>query len=303
MVMLATCLKVDTAMADEYLTTKEVAELLRIKERKVYDLAADKQIPCTRATGKLLFSHSAIRQWLAQHSSGNEHLNRKAPALFAGSHDPLLEWAIRESQCGIPVLFDGSSDGLSKVANGEATVTAMHIYVAGTGRWNIDAVQQLVADGTESVVLIHWLNRRRGLIMKQGLGLSDLCEIASHKVVVRQAGAGSQLLLHHLLSDAGIELKDLDVVLTARSEADVALAISEGRADCGLGLESLAGQHQLEFLPLVTESFDLLVKRWFWFEAPMQRFVEFCHSEMFRQKVQQTVGYKTDKMMSVLYNA
>ena len=122
-------------MDSEFLTTKEVAELLRIKERKVYDLAAEQQIPCTRATGKLLFSRSAVSQWLAQHSTGSQ-ASGQPTVLFAGSQDPLLEWAIRESQCGIPVLFDGSLDGLNRVMYGEATVAAIHIYSALKERWN-----------------------------------------------------------------------------------------------------------------------------------------------------------------------
>ncbi|HUS54016.1 MAG TPA: helix-turn-helix domain-containing protein, partial [Thermohalobaculum sp.] len=40
----------DTA-APEFLTTREVAALLRVKERKVYDLAAAGEIPCRRVTG------------------------------------------------------------------------------------------------------------------------------------------------------------------------------------------------------------------------------------------------------------
>ena len=42
----------DTAFPDhEYLTVKELAALLRLKERKVYDLAASGAVPCSRATG------------------------------------------------------------------------------------------------------------------------------------------------------------------------------------------------------------------------------------------------------------
>ena len=43
-----------------YLTTKEVADLLRLKERKVYDLVAEGGIPCVRATGKLLFPRDLV---------------------------------------------------------------------------------------------------------------------------------------------------------------------------------------------------------------------------------------------------
>ncbi len=53
----------DTSMAagqHPYLTTKEVADLLRLKERKVYDLVAEGGIPCVRATGKLLFPRDLV---------------------------------------------------------------------------------------------------------------------------------------------------------------------------------------------------------------------------------------------------
>ena len=48
----------------EYLTTRELAELLRIKERKVYDLAASGKVPCSRATGRLLFPRAEIEAWI-----------------------------------------------------------------------------------------------------------------------------------------------------------------------------------------------------------------------------------------------
>ncbi|MEM7259976.1 MAG: helix-turn-helix domain-containing protein, partial [Pseudomonadota bacterium] len=72
----------------EYLTTREVAALLRLKERKVYDLASEQAIPCTRATGKLLFSRTEVMRWLQQHSSGVT--GQSATRCFSGSHDPLL---------------------------------------------------------------------------------------------------------------------------------------------------------------------------------------------------------------------
>jgi excisionase family DNA binding protein len=49
--------------APEFLTTREVAALLRVKERKVYDLASAGQIPCRRITGKLLLPRSNPGSW------------------------------------------------------------------------------------------------------------------------------------------------------------------------------------------------------------------------------------------------
>ena len=45
------------------MSTREVAEYLRVKERKVYDLVRRRQIPCTRVTGKLLFPKLLIDQY------------------------------------------------------------------------------------------------------------------------------------------------------------------------------------------------------------------------------------------------
>jgi excisionase family DNA binding protein len=54
----------------EYLTVKELADLLRLKERKIYDLASSGAVPCSKATGKLLFPAAEIRAWIEQAKSG-----------------------------------------------------------------------------------------------------------------------------------------------------------------------------------------------------------------------------------------
>ena len=51
--------------APDYLTTAEVADYLRLKERKVYELVRERAIPCARVTGKLLFPRRAIDAWIA----------------------------------------------------------------------------------------------------------------------------------------------------------------------------------------------------------------------------------------------
>ena len=99
-------------MAD-FLTTKEVATLLRIKERKVYELASGNAIPHSRVTGKLLFPRDMVEAWVRRHvdfRDGAEALVERQPVV-AGSHDPLLDWALRESGSGLATFFDGSLCG------------------------------------------------------------------------------------------------------------------------------------------------------------------------------------------------
>ena len=81
-------------LMSEYLTTREIAQLLRVKERQVYDLAAKGQLPVRRVTGKLLFPRAEIEAQL--HAGAGEAAAPIRPAVMAGGHDPLLEWALRE---------------------------------------------------------------------------------------------------------------------------------------------------------------------------------------------------------------
>ena len=87
-----------------YLTTKEVAALLRVRERKVYDLAAAGGIPHRRITGKLLFPRAEILAWI---EGGGDTASPERPEVLTGSHDPLLDWAVRESGSGLATLWNG----------------------------------------------------------------------------------------------------------------------------------------------------------------------------------------------------
>jgi excisionase family DNA binding protein len=86
----------------EYLTTAEVAAYLRLKERKVYDLVRQGEMPCVRITGKLLFPRQVIDLWAMNHLEGDQQSATPVAPVLAGSHDPLLEWAMRESGAGWP---------------------------------------------------------------------------------------------------------------------------------------------------------------------------------------------------------
>jgi len=287
----------------EYLTTKELAQLLRIKERKVYDLAASGAIPCSRAMGKLLFPRAAVEAWVAQHSSGAPApLTADRPAVILGSSDPLLEWALRESHSGLASFLDGSMDGLERLARGEGIATGLHVFDPASGDWN-RSVAAARFDG-QPVVLAEWAWRERGLIVARGnpKKIRGVESLGGLTIVPRQAAAGSQVLLEHLLQEAGIAGGDIQQLPQARSEADAALAILEGKADAALGLSSLAKQYQLDFVEIVKERFDLLAWRRDWFEPAFQDLLAFCRSSEFLEKAQELGGYDVSGLGRVHFN-
>lgn len=289
----------------EFLTTKEVAALLRIKERKVYELVAEHAIPVSRVTGKLLFPREMVEAWVwrqAEYAGGTEALHGRPPVLV-GSHDPLLDWALRESGSELAAFFDGSLDGLGRLAAGKAIVAGLHVYEPEFQDWNRGHLERAMPG--MPVVLVEWAWRMQGLVVPPGnpKGIARLGDLDGLTLMPRQERSGSHLLLEHLMREAALDRARVRLLAPpARSEGDVALAIAEGKADAGFAIETVARQFRLDFVPLFRERFDLAVWRRDYFEPPLQRLFAFCRSPAFRARVEELDGYDVSGLGRVHYN-
>ncbi|QGM98122.1 helix-turn-helix transcriptional regulator [Methylocystis parvus] len=291
----------------EYFTTKELASLLRVKERKVYDLVSSKALPVRRVTGKLLFPKEEIQSWIAASGAAAQapapaQESAQTPLVMAGGHDPLLEWALRESRSGIAALLDGALDGLARFRDGGCLAAGLHIPEKNAADWNVGAVKREF--GREPVVLIEWVKRTRGLIYKpSSRKVERLADIGELRFQSRQPEAGSELVLGALLAKEGLRKSDLQSVDSVeRTETDLAIAISNGHADVGLGIEAMARQFGLAFSPLLVERFDLLIWRKAYFDPPFQAFMSFCASAPFRSRAESLGGYDVGRLGSVHFN-
>lgn len=292
----------------ELMTTKEVADYLRLKERKVYDLVRQRRIPCIRVTGKWLFPRALIELWIVQNAEGADQVKSvvERPPVMAGSHDPLLEWSVRESECDLALMFNGSLDGLSRFAQGKARCCGLHVFDPDSGDYNRAAVALTLA-GLD-VVLIEWAWREQGLIVAAGNPhrIRDLSGIrqARLRLVDRQEGAGSRLLFHHLLNAQGIDADNLHFTMSAaRSETEVALAIQDGKADAGFGIATVARQCRLDFVPLQRERYDIAIGRRDYFEPPFQQLLTFARTVPFGEKAAALGGYDVSGLGRVIYNS
>ena len=62
---------------------------------------------------------------------------------------------------------------------------------------------------------------------------------------------------------------------------DVAQAIRAGRADAGIATRSVANAAGLDFVPIVWEPFDLLMRQRDYFRPPLQALMRFLRSDEF----------------------
>jgi putative molybdopterin biosynthesis protein len=287
-------------MAD-FLTTKELADLLRIKERKVYDLAAAGNVPCVRVVGKLLFPRREIDVWIKGGHSGPDPDTGPLPGIVAGSHDPLLDWALRQSGSGLAAFFDGSHDGLDRLASRSALAAGVHIHDADG--WNTGSVRSAFAN--QPVVLVEFARRQRGLVIARGNphGITSIANLINRRFARRQPSAASQTHFETLASDCGLDPQTLAGPDTpARTEDDVVRMVSEGKADAAFGLASVAAQFNLDFVPVLEERFDLLVWRRAWFEEPFQKFLAFTSSPEMAARANDMTGYNISNLGFVHFN-
>jgi len=290
--------------APGHLTVAEVARHLRLGTRKVYDLAARKGLPHLRAGGKLLFDVEEVERWLARTAAGSATRRGLPPPTLAGSHDPLLDWAVRESRCGLALLTQGSGDGLERLARGEVSAALMHLPAADLADFNRAEADERLRG--HDVALVEWARREQGLLVAHGnpKRIRAVKDLARRGVAVaaRQPGAGSAVLLERLLARDGLEFRRLRVTVTTMGENDLAMAVKSGRADVGLGARAAAGPLGLGFVPLVVERLDLGVARAAWFEPPLQALFAFARGRRLAEQARALGGYDIAGLGTVTWN-
>ena len=290
----------------DVLTLKEAARFLRLSERSLYELARAQKLPAAQLGGKWLFPRRQLERWLAAQADAGAAQRLDPPPILAGSHDPLLDWAARQSGCGLALRGGGSLDGLIALAAGEALVAASHLLDPDSNSFNEPAAREFLPG--RAFVGIIWAWREQGLILPQGnpgvlTGIPDLAR-PGLRVAGRQPRAGSHVLLTHLLSEAGLRLDQIGLLPSpALSEDEVAASVAEGRADVGFGIRAEAAARGLTFLPLFRERFDLVMDRRHFFSDPVQKLLAFTRGEVFATRAARLGGYDLSALGTVAFNA
>jgi putative molybdopterin biosynthesis protein len=282
----------------DLLTTDEAATYLRLSERKLYELVAHGAVPCSKVTGRWLFPKAALDRWVSAGLLATAALAQPAPPIVGGSHDPLLEWALRESGSGLATLPEGSESGLRRLARGEVLAAAIHLHrIEGDDdSANADAVAS--APGLHDAVVIAFARREQGLLVAPGnpLKLTDIASTATRRarMALRPNGAGAQLLLIALLARAGLAFEALNAVKPpCPTGPDIAQAVRTERADCGIATRAVALAAGLDFVPLTWERFDLALRQRDYFMAGPQTLFGFLQTPAFRERAAELRGYDT----------
>lgn len=225
--------------------------------------------------------------------------------LISGSHDIAIDMLANNlsgARNGVRLISSsvGSVGGLLALSKGFAHVAGTHLLDEKSGEYNISAVQRHVPD--ESVHIFDFVGRTQGLIVQEGnprkiKGLNDL-PCSGLKIVNRQRGSGTRVLLDYLLKQSNISPGSIIGYDNEEyTHYNVAAAVSSGFVDVGMGIMAAALASGLEFIPIADERFQLVIpSRYIGIGSEIDILLEQLTGEDLRRDIASIGGYDVSRM-------
>jgi putative molybdopterin biosynthesis protein len=197
----------------------------------------------------------------------------------------------------------GSLGGLLALSRGEAHLAGSHLLDEQTGEYNSSYIRRILPDAP--VVLLGFVRREQGLIVPRGnpKSIQGLADLTRPDVVYinRQRGAGTRVLLDYRLKQAGIDshaIRGYD--RQEFTHLAVAAAVASGAADCGMGILAAARALDLDFVPLDSERYDLVIPAEYYDSDILSPVLEIIRSPSFARRVVALGGYATPQIGELL---
>ena len=287
----------------KFITTRDVAELLKVNEKMIYTLVSEKGLPATKVTGKWLFPRRMVEEWLELNI---ENAPVRAAALssdsgrllLAGSDDPFFQKTLalyHNRRSDVVAFFAnvGSMGGLKCLRRGLCHIGVCHLLQDDNEEYNFEFAEQEL---DKAPVFINFSKREQGILVAPGnpKKISKIRDLARDdiQIVNRPLGTGTRLLLDFEIARSDIsarQIKGYDRELFRH--IDAGLEIVSGRADAAPAIKAVAGMLDLDFVPLRWERFDLLVSRERFFEQGIQDFLGILQDQEFQDLAETFEGY------------
>lgn len=223
---------------------------------------------------------------------------------FVGSHDMVVNELAHHffgrviQHAGLQLSYTGSLGGLIALAEGRADLAGCHLWDAETGSYNLPFVRRVLPN--QDAVVVTLAHRRQGLLVAPGnpRKIEDLADLAQPGIrfVNRQPGSGTRIWLDSALARQGIDPRQIEGYQDERlTHSDVARAVAEGEADAGLGLESAGRAFGLDFVFLLRERYDLILRPETAQNPALQALIQWLASESGKQFVASHAGYESQE--------
>ena len=226
-----------------------------------------------------------------------------------GSHDNSLDILADElRRHSSPVFLSsshvGSMGGLMAVKKGICHLAGSHLLDTQTGEYNKSYIRRYLK-GTP-VKLVRLAVRDQGLMVRPGnpKNIQSLTDLGSGGVsfVNRQAGSGTRILLDFKLGSMNMDPETIRGYQTEEyTHMAVAAAVLSGAADTGLGIRAAATALHLDFLPIISEQYDLVIPESMFESRKVRTLMEVISSDRFKERVMALGGYAMEETGEVIW--
>jgi putative molybdopterin biosynthesis protein len=204
--------------------------------------------------------------------------------LVAGCDPALSLLAIHAREAGVDIVLanGNSARSLEWLKAGKIDIAGSHLNAPASS-----------ARAFNSVTFALW---EEGFVVQRGnsKGIHEVEDLANPKVrfVNREEGSGSRRLFDALLHSAGMsasKVRTLDRTVPGHLAA--AWAVASGEADCCIATGSSARRFGLDFVPLASERFELMLHKRDLARKPVQTLIEVLNRSRFRRQLETIAGY------------
>ena len=287
------------------LSTQEVADILHVSKSTIYDLIKKGEIHSYKIGRKVRFTQDDVDAYIARsrHKHATQPVKnintystlltpeeKQQPQLILSGQDVVLDiLANYLQQEGVDAArtYLGSFEGLLSLYQDNIHVAACHLFDGFD--YNTSFVRSLMPGVPAALINVSY--RSQGFYVQKGnpkniKGWSDLGR-EDITVLNRRVGSSARILLDVQLKRLGIpaaKVKGYDKIM--KSHLTMAQAIANGEADLAIGTERVSKQMEgLEFIPLLEERFDLVIRKEAMETEEMQKLLGILRSPAFRSEI------------------
>lgn len=267
-------------------TTEEIAQILKVSKLTVYDLIKKGDLPSYRVGRQIRVDAHDLETYKEQAKNGiplnkgETHNNviqtQERPQTITSTRQIIISGQdisldilanhLEKSAIGYRPLraYTGSLNSLISMYQGDADVVSTHLYDGQTGTYNLPYIRRMLV--SHPYIVIHFLSRQEGFYVQKGnpqqiQGWADLTR-PGITMVNREKGAGVRVLIDENLRLAGISPSDIKGYDTEESNhIGVASKVISGQADVGVGIEKTARLVGVDFIPIIQEDYDLVIRK------------------------------------------
>ncbi len=298
-------------------TIEEVAQLLKVSKLTIYDLVKKGDLPVFRVGRQMRVDRADLQTYIQKRKTGSAPAvpqasiatptKNHAKVIISGQDlvlDILAKYIEKRRSTKVLRSHEGSFNGVMALYHGDCDIASLHMFDGDTGDYNTPYVKKIFV--SHAFVLINVVSRKAGFYVQKGNPLEirtfEDFQTKTFTLINREKGSGARTLL-----DEQLRIHDIAPSTIAgysqeeMSHLDVASAVANGRADVGIGIEKIAKLIQVDFIPVVTERYDIVLLKTPENQPLIDAVKEILNAPDFQSEVAALGDYDVSQMGQVMY--